>query len=279
VNRILRQLAWGSLAVHAVLIAVSILAFLFVIGRPPLAGIDPYLWSRAYDLGMRWTGPLYIVSGFLAALFGLMASAGRAVGFGVMVAVVILSLGMELLGTFTGLPFGPYGYGSQLGPKVLDLVPVVIPLSWFFMLYASYGVAYRLGGGFLRVAVIASLGLVAWDVLMDPTMSAVFPFWSWHVGGIYYGMPLINWFGWFVTGLLIAAAAQAIGRGRLEPLGEETLPIWLYALNGRFPLALALQARLGGVVIAGAAAMLLFLVSPWVSRWWAARERVALGGR
>jgi uncharacterized membrane protein len=40
-------------------------------------------------------------------------------------------------------------------------------------------------------------------------MSAAFPFWSWHQGGEYYGMPLVNWAGWMLTGLVLATAAVA----------------------------------------------------------------------
>ena len=45
---------------------------------------------------------------------------------------------MELIGTSTGFPFGPYSYTSFLGIKILDHVPYSIPLSWFYMGFTSY---------------------------------------------------------------------------------------------------------------------------------------------
>ena len=44
-----------------------------------------------------------------------------------------MSLASELLGTGLGIPFGPYSYTSLLGPKWFELVPLLIPLSWFTM--------------------------------------------------------------------------------------------------------------------------------------------------
>jgi putative membrane protein len=256
---------------------MSILAFQVIVDQPPPDWVDRELWTAAYAHGMALTGPLYIVTGFVAALAGTIAVVGWRRGLLAASAVVLLSLGMELLGTSTGVPFGPYGYGSHLGIKVLDLVPVVIPLSWFLMLYAAMSVAVRFERGPIATAVIAALGLLAWDVLMDPTMSAVFPFWSWHQGGVYYGMPLVNWLGWLVTGLLISAAMLLTGGPSVRELRHERLPLIIYALNGIFPLALALQHGLVGAAVLGGAVMTLFVGSAAVpARVWR-RQSLALG--
>jgi putative membrane protein len=261
-----RRTARLFLIVHASLIAASVTAFFLIVDRPIPAGFDPKLWATAYAIGMAWTGPLYIVTGFLAALAGFGAVAGRRSALLVAAAVIVASLAVELLGTSTGLPFGAYGYGDQLGLKVAGLVPVVIPLSWFLMLYASLGIGARLTSSPGKLIVLGALGLVAWDVLMDPTMSAVFPFWSWHTGGVYYGMPLVNWFGWFVTGLLLAFLAVRLDLRAIQALRDERLPVVLYILNGLFPLALAFKAGLIGVILVGGAAMTWFVALPLLVR-------------
>ena len=262
----MRRLARSALIAHAALILASIVAFRLIVDQPVPAGFPPELWGAAYAVGMRVTGPLYILTGFVAALAGTLWLLGRRRGAAAAAAVVLLSLILELVGTSTGMPFGPYGYGDHLGPKVAGLVPVVIPLSWFLMLYASLGIALRTVRGRGATIVVAALGLVAWDVLMDPTMSAVFPFWSWHEGGVYYGMPLLNWAGWMLTGLVIAWAMVHIGGPALDPLAADRLPLVLYALNGLFPLALALQAGMVGAALAGGGVMLLYLASPLLTR-------------
>jgi uncharacterized membrane protein len=271
------------LVLHALLIAASMVAFWFIVDRPVPGWVDPGLWMRSYAFGMQWTGALYIVTGFLAATAGWIAVAGVRRGLAGAAAVVLLSLGIELMGVATGFPFGGYAYGSALGPRVLGLVPFVIPLSWFMMLYASLAIAVRFGRGLWGTAVIASLGLVAWDVLMDPAMSVAFPFWSWNTSGVYFGMPLVNWAGWFFTGVVIALPALALAgyrplesgpapgtpaayrepsTGLAERLREQRLPLYLYALNGLFPFALALTKGMVGAAVIGGFVMTAFLLSP-----------------
>lgn len=262
-DRWLRPLLWA----HVGLVAVSILAFWLVVGRPAPAAIPRGLWNASYDLGLQWTGVLYIATGFAVALCGWLRVVPPRRGLAAAGAVVFLGLVAELLGTHTGVPFGPYSYTTLLGPRILGLVPVVIPLSWFMMLYASLGVAARLRAGRVVTGAAAALGLVAWDVLMDPAMSAVFPFWEWHTDGAFYGMPLVNWAGWLVTSGVLAAAALAVAGRWVPRLAGQRAPLVLYGVNGLFPLALLLRDGLLGAAILGTAVMGLYLALPlWAPR-------------
>lgn len=114
----------------------------------------------------------------------------------------------EEVGVRTGLIYGPYHYSDQLGAK-LGQVPVIIPLSWFAMIYPSYVVANALCGarffgtfgrraGVLWLAFVSALSMTAWDVVMDPVMSAD-GYWIWERPGRYFGVPFHNYVGWMVT--------------------------------------------------------------------------------
>lgn len=127
------------------------------------------------------------------------------------VAVYALSLISELLGTTYGIPFGAYSYSAVLKPMWLDRVPVGIPLSWFYMALPSYAIASRMlrnRGTAIRIG-IASLILLAWDLALDPAMSSATRYWEWKETGPYYGMPLLNLFGWYVTGIVLMSALVA----------------------------------------------------------------------
>ena len=41
--------------------------------------------------------------------------------------------------------------------------------------------------------------MVSWDVSQDPVWSTVLHAWVWKQGGMYFGVPLSNFFGWFLT--------------------------------------------------------------------------------
>ena len=130
-----------------------------------------------------------------------------------LIAAGTLSLGVELLGTATGFPFSGYRYTELLGPRVVGLVPVLIPVSWFMMGFPSYVVARRMVRGHLARMSLGALLLTTWDLTLDPAMSSLAPYWVWDGDGAYYGMPLVNLLGWFGTGLLIMAGFDAVRAG------------------------------------------------------------------
>ncbi|MCA9737538.1 MAG: carotenoid biosynthesis protein [Gemmatimonadota bacterium] len=133
-----------------------------------------------------------------------------------LVLVFLLSLGVELLGTTTGLPFGPYHYTGLLGWRIQGEVPALIPLSWFAMCVPALGLGRAASPGLPRVGtwVVGAWLLTAWDLALDPAMSHLVPYWVWEVDGSWYGMPLLNLAGWFATGLFLLAALDLAGAGR-----------------------------------------------------------------
>jgi uncharacterized membrane protein len=188
---------------------------------------------------------------------------------GAFAAVYAVSLGSELMGTAWGIPFGPYAYTDLLGAKWLGLVPLLIPLSWFFMAVPSYGLASwvldaggRRGGPFGRI-LLGSLLLLSWDLSLDPAMSEVTKYWVWGERGPYYGMPLMNLVGWYVTGVVLMGVLEALGSRRWV---ERITPAWhgsYYAANLVLPLGMCLVAGLWGAAVA--TALVLGGVVVWAS--------------
>lgn len=132
--------------------------------------------------------------------------------------VYLLSFTSEFVGTGYGIPFGGYSYTELLGPRVGGRVPIVIPLSWFLMALPSWVLAQATfpverGRSGARI-LFASLLLTSWDLALDPAMSYLTPYWRWEDSGPYYGMPWLNLFGWYVTGLVIITAIEWLGGRR-----------------------------------------------------------------
>jgi uncharacterized membrane protein len=170
----------------------------------------------------------------------------------------VLSLASELLGTTVGLPFGDYSYTAALGPRWLGHVPIVIPLSWFFMALPSYVIARTLlGSRPLAVILVGSLILLSWDLTLDPAMSGATAYWVWGEPGAYYGMPWLNLFGWYVTGLVLLTALAWSGADRWI---ARLSPVWLgafYGANLFLPLGMSAAAGMWGAVLATLAALVL----------------------
>jgi putative membrane protein len=177
----------------------------------------------------------------------------------------ILPLSAELLGTSTGWPFGGYAYTDGLGAKIAGRVPYTVPLSWFYMGFASYLLACvitgtRQGRRTSLAIVMGAWLLMAWDLVLDPAMaSAAMPihFWTWHESGPYFGMPIRNLVGWFGTGLTSMALSRWLWRADPDPAYLPTwLPWGMYAANVAWAMALSLSV---GLWPAAAAALVLGL--------------------
>lgn len=143
-------------------------------------------------------------------LHGLRSMGGRRIG-DLLGLTLVLTLAAELVGVLTGLLFGEYQYNGHLGNQFLGLVPYVIPLAWFMMLYPSYVIALRVASsgksarpGNTRIAVLGACIMTTWDLVIDPVMVKI-AFWEWE-GAHYFGVPFTNYLGWLFISFLVLYA-------------------------------------------------------------------------
>ena len=127
---------------------------------------------------------------------------------------------IETIGVATGLPYGEFFYGDSLGPKALDLVPYLLPISYLPLVIgavaASWSDSLFLNHRSLLVFRSALL-LTLMDGVLDPGAASL-GFWVWPEGGAYYGVPLSNYAGWLLSGSLAVALLLAVGRWRETPM-------------------------------------------------------------
>ena len=117
---------------------------------------------------------------------------------------------VERIGTATGVPFGRYAYTRALQPQIAH-VPAIVPLAWFALGLPARETAHAALGDRSTPATRIALGsaaLTAWDLFLDPQMVGE-GYWAWARRGVYRGIPLSNYLGWFVTGLGVMALLEA----------------------------------------------------------------------
>lgn len=130
-------------------------------------------------------------------------------------ALVLLVLAMytwtiEWVGVTTGMPYGEFAYGVQLGPMIGD-IPIALPLlfiplvlnAYLFGLLVLPTIAERPG---VRVPVAIGL-VVAIDLILDPAAVAI-GFWSFEGGGLYHDVPWTNYAGWILSGTIAVLAVE-----------------------------------------------------------------------
>ena len=246
------KLAWTLVALHLAVLFFGLAGMLIALPHPELWAGNPLL-VPFFTYGMSSGGASQMVLGAAAMLaFGVVSVGWRRTLIFFLLSTLI-SLCTELAGTTTGLPFGAYSYTAGLGYKVLGHVPFSVPLSWFYMGFASFLLAGRLTGGWRRVLLGAGL-LAAWDLVLDPAMAngaLRLQFWVWHQQGQYYGMPVQNLAGWVLVGLVFMALSRLAWRSEGRMTGPEArLPFTVYLANVIFGVALALSVGLWPPVVA-----------------------------
>jgi len=119
-----------------------------------------------------------------------------------------------------------------------------------------------------RIIVAAAL-LVSWDLALDPAMSRLMPYWIWGREGPYYGMPLLNLVGWYVTGVVLMWALTLLRVDRWLAAVPTPPLLGIYAANLALPVLMALAA---GLWPASVLAVLPIALAAWVAT---RRKRVA----
>jgi lycopene beta-cyclase len=117
----------------------------------------------------------------------------------------------EFVGSSTGFPFGSYHYTGALQPQ-LGGVPLLIPFAWLMMLPPAWAVGAMIIKNRtlsplipvrLARALTAALAFTVWDLFLDPQMVA-WNFWVWDKPGAYFGIPLVNYLGWFLVSFVFS---------------------------------------------------------------------------
>jgi uncharacterized membrane protein len=178
--------------------------------------IGANLWSPFPRLAnARWPDGLLVVLATATTLASLGNQLPGQNVIGISIIITVMSGGMATLSGLMGIPFGPCSYTANIGQLLFYPLPWAIPALWLVAILSSRGVArlilrpsrtartygYQLIGVTIALTVLFDLGL-------EPYATSVKQFWTWHKTKLpfdWYGAPIVNFFGWAVTSLLILA--------------------------------------------------------------------------
>ena len=168
---------------------------------------------------MAWAAPVFLA---IASVIAIRSERSALIAAGI-------GFVAELIGVATGYPFGAYSYTPVLAPALLG-VPVVVGGAW--MVLFTYVRQMRIG------IVASALAMTALDLVIDPLAANFLGYWHWQPRGPYYGVPLLNFAGWFAVALLIFAVVPKSSARNLQAvwLGTSILLFFtaLAAIHGYF---------------------------------------------
>ncbi len=121
-------------------------------------------------------------------------------GLLLLIVLGVYALAIETAAIKTGYPYGSFTYTDILGPKLLGTTPYAVALAYPPILLVAFWFASKFTRNFGRVILTAIFATLI-DVVLDPA-TVKLEFWKWETPGIFYGVPLINFAGWLLTGLI-----------------------------------------------------------------------------
>ncbi len=99
----------------------------------------------------------------------------------------------EVAGVATGMIFGEYSYGLNLGPKLVE-VPPIIGINWAVLCFVSCGIIEKINlKSILFKAALASFLMIFMDFFIEFSAPA-FNFWEFTAPTV----PLQNYVSWFI---------------------------------------------------------------------------------
>jgi len=144
----------------------------------------------------------------------------------------------ENLGVRTGFPYGHYYFTEVMGPK-LFAVPIMMGFAYVGMGYLCWTLAWLIlgkvqdpliGYRLVTLPLVAAFLMVAWDLSQEPIWATILHCWIWVQGGAYFGVPLSNFFGWYLANYFIFQLFALYWRGRSLNPGVRSRRYWYQAV-------------------------------------------------
>lgn len=149
-----------------------------------VGGIGSHLIQGGTPPNMAWAAPVFLA---LAAAIAIRSEVSALIAAGI-------GFLAETIGVVSGYPFGAYSYTPVLAPALLG-VPLVVAGAW--MVLYTYVRQMRFG------IIASALAMTTLDLVIDPLAANFLGYWHWQSAGPYYGVPLLNFAGWFFVSLVI----------------------------------------------------------------------------
>ena len=112
------------------------------------------------------------------------------------IGIYVITFLLEVIGVATGVIFGPYTYGTSLGPKLWG-VPLVIGFNWLLVIMGAISFTSRYLKKSVLFMITVGILTILFDYLMEPVALRL-DYWQWHTEGV----PLRNYLAWFLISVV-----------------------------------------------------------------------------
>jgi putative membrane protein len=161
---------------------------------------------------------IFIVLMAIPSFYYFVKSVGLKKGLTTIVFLIIFAQLIEGQALVTNFPYSEFAYSDKISGKLFGIIPWTIGFAWTPLLLASVFLANQYTKNKYKLVLISAIILVVFDLVLDPGATAA-GLWTWKNQVGFYNVPLQNFFGWFVSGVIGTAIylSQKIDTSKLNP--------------------------------------------------------------
>lgn len=138
----------------------------------------------------------------LPSYVGFIRQRGAVKALSTILVISAVLVAIQAIAIQVAYPFGEFSFGGAFGYKLLGNVPWTIAFAYTPLVLAAFWLSSKLSKGSSRI-LLGGLFLAIANAVLDPAL-AFMGLRSWENGGQFYGVPIINFGGWFLTGVITA---------------------------------------------------------------------------
>jgi putative membrane protein len=231
----------------------------FVIGGAAILAVAAFFTAtQPITPAMSIVSSVFVVLFALPSYYAIIDAKGAGKGLVILSVLGIYALLIESSAIHTGFPYGDFIYNDLLGQKIFGLTPWTVAFAWPPILLIAYWFAQHFTSTVathktLKTLSLTAIGAMAIDVVLDPA-AVYLGFWGWEDPGFFYGVPLVNFAGWLLSGFIGAVILHTLWGKKTPPasIGYSGLAIlWFWTIANVFMLQVV-------PVLVGIALLMLF---------------------
>lgn len=159
--------------------------------------------TQPINVRMATVSSIMVILFALPSYYAVVKTQGENRGLLLIVLLGLYALLIESSALASGFPYGNFVYNGLLGTKLFGLTPWTVAFAYPPILLLTYWYARKRHGSSQRLKILFSTAFDAMiiDLVLDPA-AVKLGFWHWKTPGFYYGVPLVNFLGWLLTGFI-----------------------------------------------------------------------------
>lgn len=207
------------------LILISLSLLFFIIGI--VMGFVPR------DMFIEAGSILAVIMISIPTFYGIRKIYGPS-GIHLIIFLGIFALIIETIGIHTGFPYSPFEYTMPFGYRLFGTTPWTVFIAWSPLVIAAFILAQSwFKKKWTQFLVYIGI-LVSSDLVLDPGAVAR-GLWEYPHGGVWFNVPLQNFFGWIISGSFAYLLIKIILKNKKSTHQKY---IWITSLSLIFSLFL-----------------------------------------